>query len=289
MATDHEGPGPHEPAGPEGPDRPDSPVEDSPPAEDTGLHPSTGGPTGTAPRAVLRPVPEGFPTPPPRPARPNRRPALPAPEPPPAPRRSGTVIAVAVGAALVLLLGIAGAVLAMRALTGGPPGGAAPAVTSAPQAPEASTETGATEDESAVEPDQNPSGALSSGTVLGDVTVSVVSTEVGVASVGDDTAVVEPRGQFVTVVLELTNDSDQALSLGDRGQVQLQTSDGALYYPDPDASAALDAPTAPDGEVPAGGTGRVHAVFDIPADAEPQTLHIDLTEYGGAGPVPWAG
>ena len=193
------------------------------------------------------------------------------------------------GAALVLLLGIAGAVLAMRALTGGPPGGAAPAVTSAPQAPEASTETGATEDESAVEPDQNPSGALSSGTVLGDVTVSVVSTEVGVASVGDDTAVVEPRGQFVTVVLELTNDSDQALSLGDRGQVQLQTSDGALYYPDPDASAALDAPTAPDGEVPAGGTGRVHAVFDIPADAEPQTLHIDLTEYGGAGPVPWAG
>lgn len=285
MSTDREDPvHPQRPATPASPTTPDG--DGLHPSTDP--HPSTGVPTGTAPRAVLRPVPEGFPTPPPRPARLHRRSALPAPEPPPTRRRPGILLAVAGAAALVLVLGIAGGVLAVRALIDDPRTARAPHSTTATErAPNASAPT----DPGSSAPSDPSRGAAGSGegTVLGDVTVRVVSTEVGEESVGDASAPMSPRGQYVTVVLEITNDSDQVLVLGQRRQVQLETSHQGLHHPDPGASAALDASTAPDTEIPAGGTGQIHAVFDIPADVEPVMLHFHLTGDGGAGPIPWSG
>lgn len=278
---------PKDPAIPDAPQTSDSPVDPGTgprSAEGTGLHPATGVPTGTAPRAVLRPVPEGFPTPPPRPARPNRRPALPAPEPAPGPRRSRILLAAAGAAALVLILGITGGVLAVRALTDDPDQADAPPAAT-------STDAGQTTATPTDEESDPPQGSPGSGasTHLGAITVRVVSTEVGLESVGDPSSPMTPRGQFVTVVLEITNESDEVLALGERGQVQLEGSDRGLHHPDPDASAAYEAPTSAETEVPAGGTGMIHAVFDIPVDTEPTTLHINLSRYGGAGVIPWNG
>lgn len=211
------------------------------------------------------------------------------------------ILAVAGAAVLVLILGITGGVLGVRALTDAPRRAAAPpAATDDGQAPGtqdpgtapdpgAAQDPGSSAPSSQTAPSPQDPAALGGGATFGDITVSVVSTEAGIDSVGDGAAPMRPRGQFVAVALEFTNDSDRTLLLGERGQVQMQTFDGALHHPDADASAALDAPTSTGGEVPAGATGRIHVVFDVPADAEPEILHIDLAEYGGAGQLPVSG
>lgn len=76
----------------------------------------------TTARAVLRPVPEGFPTPPPGPGRPTRRPAVQqpgdaVPDPDDPQRKRLIIVSLVVVAVLVLVVAIGGSILAYRALS----------------------------------------------------------------------------------------------------------------------------------------------------------------------------
>lgn len=220
----------------------------------------------TAPRAMLREVPEGFPTPPPRPARPNRRPAK-AEDPAESrgPRRGLLIGAIVMVAVLVFAVVVGGGLLAFRALSSGGSDPATPAATS-----------GAPQD-----------GAAGGSTTIGDVTMTVVSTEVGVASVGDRGSPAEPAGEFVIVTVEVANAGDAPASLTAEA-VSLETADGATHPLDLDASNAHVADTESPGIVSGGSTESVHLVFDAPIGAEPTALGVDLGA-DRTGSLPLAG
>lgn len=215
----------------------------------------------TAPRAVLRPVPEGFPTPPPRPARPNRRPAPPAAE-PPARRRGPLVIALTAAGALALAVVIGGGVLTFRALDGAAEPGA-PAATG--------SQDGTASGPGAVE--------------IGAVTVTEVSTEVGVRSVGSGGLAVEPEGEFVIVTFTVENRSADTLQIPQG--MALVTADGT-HGADSDATNAYSAESVPRDLLASGESGSFHAVFDVPIGAEVTGLEIDLESLGESGTLPLA-
>ena len=248
------------PAVPGAPEDEADPAPGAPPSSETG--PTTAMRGGTAPRAVLRPVPEGFPTPPPRPARPNRRPApTPGTAPGPGPRRGLLIAAIALAAVLVLIVAVGGGILAVRALTSDDPqGGAA------------------------------PSGSASAGTgevQLGEVTVTEVSTEVGVRSVGEGSTAVEPEGEFVIVTIEVANGSEAGVSI--RENVTLETADGQSIAADADAGRVHVADTEHFGLLGAGDTESFHMVYDVPIGSTPAALQLDLVTIGESGELPLAG
>lgn len=236
--------------------------------QDTGLYSSTGVRTGTAPRAVLRPVPDGFPTPPPRPARPNRAPALKQPDPEPDPRPRWLVPAIAAGAVVLLVLGILGGVFTVRALTDQDPAGTADPVA-----------TGS------ADPSGDPAGEVA----IGGVTVREVSTEPGVRGVGDTSTRIEPEGEFVVVTIEVVNDTANAIILTDH--VRLETADGTVHERDPEASSALVADSEASLLLSAGDTGTLHVVYDVPVGSDPVAAQIDLTKNpeAGEGTLPLGG
>lgn len=259
---------PLEPAGAGGPSAADGgasegahPVSD----HDPGSVPATGVPTGTAPRAVLRPVPEGFPTPPPRPARPNRRPA-PAPDASAPSSRPRALVIAGIVAAIVLLLAVAvgGGVLALRSLPSSAPAASDPVASD----PAASDPAG---------PDPAPAGTAR----IGEITVEEVSTEVAVRAVGDSGARLEPEGEFVIITFTVRNPTDQVLTVSDN--MTLETADGAGHAADQDAGAAHVTPSRPYGLVPVGGDSTFHAVFDVPIGAEPTALRLDFRSNADAG------
>ena len=212
----------------------------------------------TTARAVLRPVPEGFPTPPPRPARPNRRPALAT---PPEQRDPGRgrllVVAAALVGVLALVIAVGGAFLVVRTLsTDGE--STAPAATAS-----ADTSDGSGQDAGPVEVDG--------------VTVAELRTETGLDSVGSGATEVTAEGQFVAVIVEITNDSERTLQLtADR--VTLATAAGENI---PSSAAAIsayarDSDSASTRPIPVGETREFVAVFDAPIGSEPAALHLEL-------------
>lgn len=219
----------------------------------------------TAPRAMLRPVPEGFPTPPPRPARPNRRPAK-AQDPFEAkgPRRGLLVGAVVLVAVLVLAVAVGGGILAFRALNSDGPE-AAPAGTSA-----------AGEDPGA-----------GGSTTIDEVQLTAVSTEAGVRSVGTGGTSVEPDGEFVIVTVEVANQGDRPVSIT-ADSITLESSDGSTHPLDLDASREHTADSEAPGLVPGGTTTAVHLVFDVPIGTEASALRLDLGD-DLSGTLPLAG
>jgi hypothetical protein len=232
----------------------------------TDVRSATGLRGGTAPRAVLRPIPEGFPTPPPRPARPNRRPA-PKPDPSAAPRRPRGLLLAGISAAAVLLLVVVvgGGILAIRALT--------------PEAPVA-VDPVAQESEAPAAPD-------SPGQVrIGEVELTEVSTEVGVRSVGGQGSGLEPEGEYVIVTFEVMNPTDAGATIGQN--LALETADGA-HPVDPGATQAHLADSSAYGTVPPGGTGRFHAVFDVPIGSDPTGLQVAISTVGQSGTLPLSG
>lgn len=218
----------------------------------------------TAPRAVLRPVPEGFPTPPPRPAVPNRRPAR-RPDPASAPARPRRLLIGGLAAAAVLLLAvmIGGGTLVYRALS---PTEADPAVSATPSAPAESEE---------------PS-AVSTGGVL----VTEVSTEVGVRAVGAPSGRLEPEGEFVIVVFEVQNDSEDAVII--EASAVLESADGT-HPLDPEATRTHETDSPSVGLVGAGATKRFHAVFDVPIGTDPTSLILELGTLDETVTLPLAG
>ncbi|WP_422115175.1 DUF4352 domain-containing protein [Brachybacterium sp. UNK5269] len=256
---------PLEPAGVGGPSAADggAAAGDGPdPAPGTGAVPALGVPTATTPRAVLRPIPEGFPTPPPRPARRHRRPA-PAPGPAPSSSRPrGLVLAgILAAVALLLVVAVGGGVLALRGLS--------------PSAPAAS-------DPAASDPVAASDPAAPAGTArIGEVTVEEVSTEVGVRAVGAGGSALEPEGEFVIITLTVRNPTDQVLTVSDN--MTLETADGAGHAADPGAGAAHVAQSRPYGLVTVGGESTFHAVFDVPIGAEPTAVHLDFGSNADAG------
>lgn len=278
-ATEHAGPG--SPTEPDSPGSAGSTSEVAPeqadgPGSETASrsHPSTGVPTGTAPRAVLRPVPEGFPTPPPRPARPNRAPALPAPEPEPRQRPRHLALAAISAVVLVLVLGIGGGVIAVRALSGDGPAAedpGAPAPSSEPD-PARSDDT------------DQPAAGGGPGLTIGEVTVTEVSTRAGLTELRGQDGRSQPEGEYVVVTIDVDNASERTVIVTN-ASMQLETADGDTITPDTDASEILDAPTQPRGTADAGESTAVHAVFDVPVGAEPASVHIELfwAEGGGTG------
>lgn len=258
------GPTAERPAVPGAPADEADPAPGGPPASESG--PTTAMRGGTAPRAVLRPVPEGFPTPPPRPARPNRRPA-PTPETSagPGPRRGLLIAAIALAAVLVLVVAVGGGILAVRALTSeDPQGGAATPGSEAPAAPAGAGEV-----------------------QLGEVTVTEVSTEVGVRSVGEGSTAVEPEGEFVIVTIEVANGSEAGVSI--RENVTLETADGESIAADADAGRVHVADTEHFGLLGAGDTESFHMVYDVPIGSTPAALRLDLVTIGETGELPLAG
>jgi hypothetical protein len=215
----------------------------------------------TAPRAMLRPVPEGFPTPPPRPARPNRRPAKgPDPAGEKGPRRGLLMAAIAVAAVLVLAIAIGGGILAVRALSS--------------DGPEATAGTG--------EASQDPAPG---GTAeIGELRIEAIGTEAGVRSVGTRGNPVEPEGEFVIVTVELSNAGDRPLTLSE-DTVALETADGERHVLDRDASRTHTADSEPPGLVRGDDTVRVHLVYDVPIGSEASALQFDFGDYG-SGTLP---
>lgn len=216
-------------------------------------------PPGTTPRAVLRPVPEGFPTPPPRPATPNRRPARP-PQEPERRRPQGMVVALAIVVVLVLTVGIGGSILVYRALA---PEGSSPAAS----------------DPAATDPADPTDGGAAGEVEIGEVTVREVSTELGVASVGSPA--IEADGEFMILTLEIVNDSDLALLISD--SVTVETADQETYGPSQEASNAHLADTEAFGVVTENSTQSLHVVVDVPIGSEPVAAHIDLSSNTQAG------
>lgn len=251
------------------------------PVAGTGEDPATAMRTGTAPRAVLRPVPEGFPTPPPRPARPTRRPG--PPPPPELPRRRGPLIAaLATVAVLVLAVGVGGGILVVRALS---PDAPAPAV-SGPADPSAAGPTpdgAAATDDAATE--GSPTGETGPGgagqVVMGPVSVHELSTELGIRTVGAPPTEIEPEGEFVIVTLEVANGSGPALILSE--WAALETADGQVFTAHKEATTAHLAESRAYGVVPAETTATAHVVFDVPFGAEPVAAHLDLSSGAAAG------
>ncbi|MDN5686167.1 MAG: DUF4352 domain-containing protein [Brachybacterium sp.] len=235
-------------------------------------HPETGLRPGTAPRAVLRPVPEGFPTPPPRPGRPNRRPAPSGDAEQPSRSRPAMIISLVVVAVLVLVVAIGGSIIAYRALSPDPSDAASPAATA---------EADEDEDE-----DEGAAGEVA----IADVTVQEVSTEIGVREVGGPGAgALEPEGEFVVVTVEVANDSDIAVSIA--GHETLRTADGETYEPDSEASREHVAESKAFGQITPGESGTFHLVYDVSVGAEPTELELDFSENAavGTGVLPLGG
>lgn len=232
----------------------------------TDVRSATGLRGGTAPRAVLRPVPEGFPTPPPRPARPNRRPAL-KPDPSAAPRRPRGLLLVGLSVAAVLLLVVVvgGGILAIRALT--------------PDAPVAA--------DPVAQESEAPAAPGSPGQVrIGEVELTEVSTEVGVRSVGGQGSGLEPEGEYVIVTFEVRNPTDAGATIGQN--LALETADGA-HPVDPESTRAHLADSSAYGTVQPGETGRFHAVFDVPIGSDPTGLQVAISTVGESGTLPLSG
>ena len=243
----------------------------------TGLQPTTGVPTGTAPRAVLRPVPDGFPTPPPRPARPNRAPALPATDAPPPPRRTPMYILLAVLGVLILVVGIGGGLLVFRTLGGDSPEPAAgpPATSQAPSDEPDATGSAAT------------SGTSTGGgsVVLGEATVTLVSAEQASEIAPDGESPL--RGEFLIVTLDIENAGDQALRLEDR--VTLVTSQGAEVAPDQTASrrhTESGVESRHENYVQPRSQSLVHLVFEGGGSTDGAELQFALDSDEGQGVLP---
>lgn len=243
----------------------------------TGLQPTTSVPTGTAPRAVLRPVPDGFPTPPPRPARPNRAPALPAADAPPPPRRTPMYILLAVLGVLILVVGIGGGLLVFRALSGDPqqPAAGPPATSQAPSDEPDATGSGTT------------SGTSAGGgsVVLGETAVTLVSAEQATEIAPDGESPL--RGEFLIVTLDIENGGDQALRLEDR--VTLVTSQGAELAPDQTASrrhTESGVESRHENYVQPRSQSLVHLVFEGGGSTDGAELHFALDSDEGQGVLP---
>lgn len=235
-------------------------------AAPTGVHTAMRG--GTAPRAVLREVPAGFPTPPPRPARPNRAPARPASTTSGrsgGARRSLILGAAAFGAVLLLLLVAVGGFVAFRALSGEDRAPAASSGTSAPA-----------------------EGAVT----LGEISVREVSTQAGLERVGPQAKPLRPEGEFVVVTVEVEN-SSQAQVMATKPPFSLELADGTVVPADVEAGVQHDHEVDADRSlrVGAGETQQVFAVFDVPFGGQPKALKIDLSRVpgGGAGVLPLKG
>lgn len=245
-----------------------SPSAEQPPRIET---PPTGIRTGTAPRALLRPVPEGFPTPPPRPAIPNRRPARKV-EPEAPTRRRGPIIAsLVVVAVLVLVVAIGGSVLVVRALTSPDAGSAAP-----------------TQPSAAPTDGSDGSDSSAGATAIGGVEVEVLSTERGVEAVGEGSTRLAAEGEFVIVTLDVSNGTDAPVSL--REAADLVTEDGEVHPPSPEAGRVHLADSEPWALLPEGEGVQVHYVFDVPQGSVPVSLELDLRDNpdAGTGTVPLA-
>lgn len=253
---------------------PTIPSAEQPPRIET---PPTGIRTGTAPRALLRPVPEGFPTPPPRPAIPNRRPARKAEPEAPARRRGPIIASLLVVTALVLVVAIGGSVLVVRALTGPYADPGTPA--NPPAAPTAGSD--GTDDS------EGPSGAAGA-TAIGGVEVEVLSTERGVEAVGEGSTRLAAEGEFVIVTLDVSNGTDAPVSL--REAADLVTEGGEVHPPSPEAGRVHLADSEPWALLPEGESVQVHYVFDVPQGSVPVSLELDLRDNpdAGTGTVPLA-
>lgn len=287
MAIDRDDPERTDSTGPEHSYRtaPDGDSSDSDGRGPDAQHDSTGVPTSTTPRAVLRPVPEGFPTPPPRPARPNRAPALPSAAPATKPRSGRLGLLIAGIAAVALLVGIVGGSVAIRALSGNeePQGDATPGGTADTNSTSDPTDGGTvsapagTGTSASTSTASAPASASAAGSVqMGEVTVVEVSTASGLRSVGTGPSAVEAEGSYTVVTLEVTNSSDRTVILPNT-IARLRTSDGTIHPADLDASEAHSAPTEPRGVADAGESTRIHVVFDLPPNAEPASLLLDLS------------
>lgn len=216
---------------------------------------------------MLRPVPEGFPTPPPLPAVPNRRPAkVQDPDEAKGSRRGLLIGAIVLVAVLVLAIAVGGGILAFRALGSDDPGDSdpsAPVGTAAPQ-----------------------DGASGGSATIGEVEMTTVSTEAGVRSVGSRSDPVAPEGEFVIATVEIDNRGDRAVPLTPES-ISLESADGATHPLDLDASRVHIADSKRPTQIPGGGSGTVHMVFDVPIGTEPSAILVDLGG-GTSGSLPLA-
>lgn len=226
-------------------------------------------PAPTSPRAVLRPVPEGFPAPAVAPLRSHRAPALPvADEPASRSGRGLRIAAIAVAAVLLLAVLTGGGILAVRALTGGG------------------------EDAATASSDPAASAAATGTVALGPATFREVSTEVGVRSVGDTADRLEPEGEFVIVTVEITNDGEAPLLVSSGGgTMELVSAAGDRYPVSEEANLALVADSEAFGTVGTGETAVYHGVFDVPAGTEPTGLDLAFSSAPevGRGTLPLGG
>ena len=229
-------------------------------------------PAPTSPRAVLRPVPEGFPAPTVAPPRNHRAPALPdtgaTGEPAPRSGRGVRIAALAVAAVLLLAVLAGGGVLAVRALTGGG------------------------EDTATASADPAASAPATGTVALGPATFREISTEVGVRSVGDTADRLEPEGEFVVVTVEITNDGEAPLLVtAGGGTMELVSAEGDRFPVSEEANKALVADSEAFGTVGAGETAVYHGVFDVPAGTEPTGLDLAFSSAPevGRGTLPLGG
>lgn len=171
------------------------------------------------------------------------------------PRRRLLIGSAAVAAVAVLALVVgAGVLLATRPWEGAGPDAAG---TSAPASP-----------------------APQSATV-GGVTVTVETLETAVPFAGSGSRQVVPEGEFVALVVTVDNASDATL-FWDDDVLTLVDQAGARHPQDVEATAAYETDARTSQVIPAGGTTRVAAVFDVPIGTAPSAVDIALSIGGTA-------
>ncbi len=233
-----------------------SPAADSTPHPDDAPAPSdtehTAMRAGTAPRAVLREVPAGFPPAPPEAERIHRPAPVPASTPEP-PRRSRTPIIIGVIAAVttlaLILAGTAG-FFAWRALSSS--SDPTPSSTTTASAPSSTT--------------QNKHSK-----------VTQTSIEVGIRAVGSGSNRMQAKGEFIVVTFTVEALSGAMIDVSP-GRATLVLKDGTEVPVDAHATRAhTDIP--PDGFLSKGSKTFVY-VFDAPIGAQMDKLRMDLLGGG---------
>ena len=140
-------------------------------------------------------------------------------------------------------------------------------------------------------PATHPGGPAAAGTpllVLSDVSKVYVSGEVETVALRNVNLTID-EGEFVVVTVEVSNDSDIAVSID--GHETLRTADGETYEPDSEASREYVAESRAFGKIAPGESGAFHLIYDVSVGADPTELELDFRENAavGTGVLPLGG
>lgn len=127
----------------------------------------------------------------------------------------------------------------------------------------------------------SPASPATRSAIIGGVTVTVESLETAVPFAGSGAGQVDPDGEFVALLVTVDNASDATLFWDDDVLTLVDQADGR-HPQDVEATAAYETDARTSQVIPAGGTTRIAAVFDVPIGTAPSSVDIALSIGGTA-------